>query len=768
MIASRLKILFFLFVCVSSALPGIAQNEISGYVKDGNTLNALIGANIFLPDLNRGTSTDSKGYFRLAGLENIEQKMKISYIGYHDTTIHITNSNSQSIQILLEKDSVEFASIIVTATRTRKPADKIPQSTSIIDRQDIDLYPANNVDDLLKMVPGINVNRSWGIFSRNASVTMRAMPGSARNLILLDGVPLNKTAGGTVNWHLVTTEEIDRIEVVKGPGSALYGNNAMGGVINIITKHPEKKLDGIVDFGYGTYNTFKGQLNLNGNQFKEGKGIYWKMGGFYRQGDGYILEPEQSRDSTDVKAYLHEGNANGVIGYQFSPNNKLEVDYRFYKDKRGSGVKVYEKDGAYECFTNNNLRAAYEGNFGRTMVNVKAFYFNESYYCQNENVNNSGEYKLVDTETDKDDFGLWFSLSRNIGSFNKLTAGIDLKNGILDNSEIYRTSTDEIYTQGNLFFSALFLQDEISLMDGKMNIIAGLRCDYAHFSNGTLDVKNPTSQTGFPESINESFPESSWIELSPKLALNYFLIPTVSTYISASTGFMPPKLDDLVGSRKIRRGFKIANPNLEPETIQSIEWGIDFSFKKKLNVKPSLFYSIGENFQYLVAKGDYVDGDSEDPVPIYQRQNVSRVRVAGAELGINYKLRHNIKIDFSYAYNTTKVLDYKSQDQIDLTGKELNEVPENLVFLELTWRNKIVNLFVDYTYTDEQWYDEENTEMIESYSLINIRLSRNIIKNLVASLDIQDVLNEQFIDRKGYLSPGLFFMVELKYLINQK
>ncbi len=764
----RIIRIFILFTLVSLVLTVTSQTEISGFVKDKLSLEPLSGANIFIPEFKLGTSTNNQGYFRISGIESQEYQIKVSYIGYHDTIINITNSGFQNIQILLKKDSVEFESIIVTATRTRKSSEKIPQSISVIDQQVIEDYPATNVDNLLKMVPGINVNRSWGIFSRNASVTMRAMPGSARNLILLDGVPLNKTAGGTVNWHLITPEEIERIEVVKGPGSALYGNNAMGGVINIITKKPNKKLEGSASLGYGSYNTIRSQFGLSGNNIKNGKGLYWKMGGFYRQGDGYILEPEDNRDSNNVEAYLYEGNANGMIGYQFSNKNKLEIDYRFYKDKRGSGVRVYEEDGSYESFMDNNIRIGYQGNLKKMNINAKAFYFNEAYYRQSENVNSSGEYKLVDTETKKQDFGLWLTGSRQMGRYQNLTIGIDIKNGTLDNQEIYRTSSDEIYTEGNLLFSALFLQDEITIKNGKANIIVGLRLDYAHFSNGQLEVENPTSQTGFPESMNETFPENSWIEVSPKVALNYFIIPSLSTYVSASSGFMPPKLDDLVGSRKIRKGFKIANPELEPETINSIEWGLDFNFRKRLNIKPSLFYSIGNDFQYLVATGDFVDDGSSDPVPVYQRQNVSRVQVSGAELGIDYNIYKNIKLNLSYAYNTTEILEYNSEDQVDLTGNELNEVPENLVFVGLSWRNKIVNLFVDYTYTDDQWFDEENLIIIEGYSLVNLRLSRTIYKNLSASFDVQDLFNTQFIDRKGYLSPGRFFMFEINYLINQK
>ena len=134
---------------------------------------------------------------------------------------------------------------------------------------------------------------------------------------------------------------------------------------------------------------------------------------------------------------------------------------------------------------------------------------------------------------------------------------------------------------------------------------------------------------------------------------------------------MPPKLDDLVGSRKIRRGFKIANPELTPEQLLSFELGANYSLKQKLVIKPSLFYSRGNNFQYLVATGDYVDSDSEEPVPVFQRQNITKVKALGAELGLEYDVISNIKLTASYTYNYSKVIDYKASENLDLTDKYL-------------------------------------------------------------------------------------------------
>jgi len=743
-----------------------AQHNVTGIVKNIKTIEPVSGANIFVVNNKSGTSTDGKGEFHFQTKVSGILALKVSHVGYHDTLVNFDISNDIDIEVLLSPDSVEINSIIVTATRTQKVNRNISQRTHSIQAENIVLYPATNTDDLLKMIPGIVVNRSWGIFSRNSSVTMRGMPGSSRSLILIDGVPMNKTAGGSVNWHLISPEEIERIEVVKGPGSSLYGMNAMGGVINLITKKADKKINGTAGLGYGSLNTMKSRFNLMGNNFRESRGLYWKLGGFYRQGDGYILEPEEDRDEYSSEAYLQEGNASVLMGYQFKTNHKLELDYRFYKDKRGAGVKVFDENGSYESFTNNNIRLGYDSYLGKTRLTAKAFYFHELYNRQNENVNNSNEYKLVDTKTDKQDMGLWLTFSRPVKRRHVFSWGVDIKDGNLDNEEVYRTSTDELYTDGQLLFSALFIQDEMNLFRNKMKVVAGIRVDYASFSEGWIRVENPTSKTGFPEPLDEALPENNWTQISPKISARYLLDNSMSVYASASSGFMPPKLDDLAGSRKIRKGFKIANPELKPETLNSLEFGIDWSFREKFFVRPSGFYSVGNDFQYLVSNGEFIEGDSDDPVAVYQRQNVTKVEITGAELGIEYKVNNNIGITGSYAWNQSEIMEYNSTDGTDITGNVLNEVPEHLVFAGINWRNKIADLHLDFTFTDDQWYDEENTVIIDEYSLINIRISKMITKRISAVLDVQDLLDERFIDRKGYLSPGRFIMFELKYLIN--
>lgn len=114
------------------------------------------------------------------------------------------------------------------------------------------------------------------------------------------------------------------------------------------------------------------------------------------------------------------------------------------------------------------------------------------------------------------------------------------------------------------------------------------------------------------------------MQISPKLALQYAIKKNLGAYVSVASGFMPPKTDDLTKSGKISKGFKLANPELKPESLLNYEAGINWMPSKKLSIEPSVYYSRGYDFQYFVATGDSVETGGADLKPVLQRQNVAR------------------------------------------------------------------------------------------------------------------------------------------------
>jgi len=674
---------------------------------------------------------------------------------------HVQASLGQKVN-----DTINIPEFVVTANRSIRNIDNVPGRVTVIDAKAIQELPVQNVDELLRNIAGVYVNRSWGIFSQNSSVTMRGIDASARVLVLVDGVPLNKSAGGSINWHLISVNNIERIEVIKGPASAIYGNNAMAGVINIITKNPKKAIQGEVGLLASSYNSFGGSFNLSGTNVKKNKGFSWSINSFYRQGDGYILEPEEARDSTDVKANLMEYNISGKLAYKFNKRHKIEIGVQNYDDLRGQGRKVYEEYGDYMSVNITYFRTSYQGMINKTVLNAHIFYQIENEYKQSESIStNSGKYKLSDRESRKDDYGLWFNATTYFSDNNILTYGIDLKQGKADVTNTYITSTDVLIYSGILDFYGVFVQDELKLLNDKLNLVVGARFDYAKYYKGQLIVENPTSNTGFVTPFDEDFINSKWNSFSPKIALKYKFNKSNSAYISYSKGFMPPKLDDLSKSGKINKGFKLANPELGPEYISNYEIGFNFIFFKKLSVEPSIYYSLGKDFQYFVGTGDSVDTGGDELKPVFQRRNISDVEIIGVELSANYYLLKNLNISANYTYNQSTIKEFTKPETYDkdITGNFLIEVPKHMVNVGFGWKNKYFNTTVSYNYISSQWYDDENTIEISEYDIIDLQLSREFAKNFYVSVNIQNILDNEYVDRKGLLSPGRFITGEIKF-----
>jgi iron complex outermembrane receptor protein len=754
------KTLYTLIVFYFTITTLFSQN-ITGIVIDSKTKETLVGANVIIKELQRGISTNNDGYFTFENIKNGEYTIVVSFVGYDEIKEKINiHNNSIEIGIEMSSSAVAMEKIIITATRTERRIEDLAGQNEVMESKEIEGFPASSTDNLLQSIANINVNRSWGIFSKNASVTMRGLDAAQGVLVLYNGVPLNKTAGGSINWNMISPDRIAKIEVIKGPSSALYGNNAMGGVINIITKKSEKAISGDVRVMGGSYATLGGKFDLEGNQEIKGKKLYWGLSGFHRRGDGYVIEPKENIDSTDVEVYLKEYRLGATLGYEFNDKNKIEVEYSYYDDKRGDGKQVYFDNGGYVKYTTHFVRAKYNGEIGKFKIEADGYLQDENYYQFTEKVNSDGNYKVSKKDQISRDYGVWANATRKLGKKNWFTFGIDLKQGYMNASDIYLTSTDTLMREGRVQSYAAFLQDEHRLFNDKFKIIAGLRFDYARFYDGNIHVGDPTANTGFAEPLTESYDNSNWTSISPKLALQYEIIPEIKTYVSVSTGFMPAKLDDLISSRKVSTGFKIANPDLNPQTLTNYEIGFNTRPFKNAQFKTAVYYSVGKDFQYFVETGNEVDGQRE-----VTRENIAEIEIFGAEFFFQYDFTKNLTFKTNYTHNNSliKKFDLKDYYGDDITGKKISEVPWHQVFVGLFWRNKYVNTTFVANYVGEMYQDEANNQIVDDYLTCDIRLSRMINENFFFAFDIQNIFNNVYVDKKLRLSPGRYILIEIAY-----
>jgi iron complex outermembrane receptor protein len=667
----------------------------------------------------------------------------------------------------LARMKIELDEVLVTATRTERKLREVPAQVSVINREDIDEIPFSNIDDLLKTCANINVNRSWGIFSKNSSVTMHGLPGSARTLVLIDGFPKNKIGGGSVNWHNINPDNVERIEVIQGPASALYGNNAMGGVINIITRKPVERFEGSVKALVGSYNTLGGSGRVAGNEVKNGKGFYWDVNTFYRHGDGYYLDPPEFMDPTDVKTYLKEYGTGARVGYQAGHAGNIDLFLDYYNELRGAGRQIHVDGGSFESTITSDVRSRYTGRVGNGDLTVLAYFMDEYYHGQKESLNTSNEYRLLDSYTDKKDKGVWATWTRRLLKIHRLTTGVEVKSGRVDGNDIYRTSTDKIRFGSRMDILGLFVQDEIGIIRNRLKIIAGIRSDRARFHDGFQEILEPTSATGFPSGFEEKFNDSQWMAFSPKIALQYAINPQSDIYLSASTGFIPPDLKDLSQTGKINKGFRLANPGLKPETLVNYETGFSRVIANRVRINGSVYVSEGYHFQYMIGTGDTVDTGGSSFKPVLRSENIARVRIIGGQISASWMIGNHFTLNANYAHNDSRIVDfgnYANDPFRDLTGKYMIEVSPDEFYAAITWRYRNFSANLNGSYMGPQWYDDENTILLQDYFLANLRLTQTIKDHFRIWLDVQDILGTVYIDRKGQLSPGRYISGGLQYL----
>lgn len=652
---------------------------------------------------------------------------------------------------------ITLEEIVVTATRTERVLDEIPGRVEVIRKEQIEQYigSVNKVDDVLRYISGLTVVRGNGIYSLGASATLRGLSNEgARTLVLIDGVPINKSDTGEVNFNRINIKDVERIEIFKGPASSLYGNNAMGGVINIITSKPDQPLKGTISSFYGTYNTYGSDVELSGRSSRGDSGFYARASGHYLNSDGYISTPREKRTQYTVKRFVEEGIGSLSMGYDFDKLNSIGLKVDYYNDKRGEGTKYFARDGIHRDFDTWAYSLRYQGASGDIKWQAKTFWQNENYQRVSESLRGM-TYTRFDVDSDRTDMGIDGSFSIPIFPNNILTVEGDIREGRVDASDIYKTSPDRADNEGRLRIYGLWLQDEVSFFKESLSIVGGLRFDYAKFFDGSFfSTVSPFNQ------LNGRQRENSWTALSPRLSARYRWLPELSTYASYGRGFRASILDDLCRSGIMWGIYKVANPKLDPEKIDSFEVGLDYSPLKKLNFTSSFYYSIGKDFLYYVPTGESLSGR-----PLYKRENIDKVFSYGMEIEARFELTKGLTTFLNYTYNKAKIDQFDQKPSIE--GDELTRTPNHQVKGGITWLNPYVNMSLLGRYKNHQFvYTNEMTQTIDrigGYTTFGAKIWKEVLKGLTLSVSAENLLNKKYMESADDKAPGIFVTGQVTY-----
>ncbi len=775
---SSLTLWGMMLLCVIPLSFLYAGGEIRGTISDPDG-KPLAGAHVLITGTRLGTASDANGHFIFQQLKPGNYKLRVSFLGYYtqEKEIRITEGCRLELNFDMQLKSITSAEVEITGNKREREVLDVPQRMNIIEKQAIENNPGQNITNVLDYISGVNLNSTMGIFANNSVVSMRGLSGNdqGRTLVLIDDMPINKADEGSVNWHLVNRDNVDHIDVLKGPASALYGSNAMGGVINIHTRKPSKAVSGSASVEYGTFNTFNGRYYLSGRLKPSvpDKGFYYNLNGFYTRSDGYNSEiPEylEKADTFYVNNYLREADIGLKAGYQFNDKNSLEIGGNFYDDKRGRGTEIYEVDGAFERHRTWQVMARYHGGKGIFQWNVLAYNLDEHFERLNEYMK-EGEYNLYLVKSNRVDRGGTASLTASPGKRQVITAGFDARLGSVNGQDIYYTSTDLISNAGKIDNYGIFIQDELNVLKNKIQVNIGLRLDYARFHNGCFSIEDPSYSIEYMLAYQDTvIPAHEWMQLDPKLSAQYRFNQQTRIYISAARGFRAPILDDLCRSGKKSNGFKIANPALQPEYLDNFEAGGDITFLKKIQLAASIYYSIGHNFMYYVSTGDSVNMGYKI-APVFQKQNISRVDIYGAEIDLNYDPVTWLSLYANYSFAHSTITRFEATDSLadkDLTGKFLTDVPMHKVTAGITLKNKYCNANILWKYVGSRWINDENEpdpvlliSKFPSYSTLGAKIWHTFFNHLTVALNAENIFDVRYIDDHLQQCPGRMITAEI-------
>ncbi len=649
--------------------------------------------------------------------------------------------------------------IVVTGSRTERPISQSPGSIHVVTPVLLRNAPAQTTDDILVMLSGVNTTRSDGLSNMHSNVSIRGLAGDeqGRTLVLFDGIPLNTSDEGSVNWNSIHIDNVQRIEVFKGPGSSLYGNNAMGGVINIISKTPLSPLSINASTSYGSLSTWKTSLGFSSrinNQFA----LF--ISGYYNQTNGFNNIPDSLRTDPDysIARFMKEGGIYSKILYTPISLFNIEIAYDLYQDKRGEGEKIEAPEGEYRHFNHHRIQTRFHGGKNTFSYQLACYFQRQNYFKLDERITRN-TYQRFDVKSDRDDWGSILHVRLN-NKHNDLSIGGEFKHGSIDGGDYYVTSPDQVLNRGTMNFVSVFIQDEITFWKERLWLQLALRYDNAFFHKGSFEAKGE-NVTDF-NTYNGPLPNNRWDNFSPRAALRYNPTQNISTYISYSQGFRASILDDLCRSGWMWVGPKIANPELGPEKINNYEIGGKFRLLPPLSVSPSLYYACGKDFLYYVATGEKLWGKRD----IYQRQNISEVEVQGLESDVDYMPFQSLKINLNYSYNHAKIKNFSKNPE--LNDKILTYAPKHQLKGYILWTGKSMSVMVRGRYKTKQYTTEDNSSSIAGFSVWDMQLSKRFFQNkLYISGEIINLFNNRHMNTKEYRSAGRIANLKLAVNINQ-
>lgn len=623
------------------------------------------------------------------------------------------------------KHETRIETVVVTATRTGLSDGEPAASVTVLDREDVQTSANIAVDDILRTIPGFSLYRrsSSMVTSPNLDpeaqgVTLRGVgpSGSSRALVMVDGIPIINPFDGQVFFGKISKDQIDHIEVVRGSGASLWGNYAMAGVINIITRKPTDT-GAALKASYGTNGLTDDSLFVSGRKDR----LVVSLEGDFFNTDGFPTVAPEQRGPVDGKASSRHEILSGRVGYSLNDTDSISLHGQFFDEDRNNGTRLRTSSTTSGLIDLSSTLHTPDGSEWQATVfsNQQSFDIN----FISASADRSTE-RLTHTQaipfTDVGGSVVW---SRRLLQPLVATAGIDLhwidgqsRDVFFDNA----MTPSRQRSDGKQFLSGVFLQGIYTPTPRWEFALAG-RVDMWNNYDGTL-----TNVPAGAAAATTAFASRTAARFNPRLSILYRLTEWINLRGAAYRGFRAPNLAELFRQSEVEDLVLRPNPGLGPERLNGAEAGVDLPLFDKFDLRATGFWNEVED---PVTNVDVANGP-HDPVTgaslERQRINLGLARTIGAEVEALYEFLPGAQLYGSYLFADATLVKAPAQDR-DLEGRQLAQIPPHTFTVGTRYSNpKLFTFMIEGRFVDEQFEDAENQQKFGSFFILNSSLSRQL------------------------------------------
>lgn len=664
-----------------------AQRKISGTISD-KANNPLIGATVIVKELPTiGAVANAEGYYELKLPDNKRYTISASFIGYMGEEKTIVDSKDVKMDFILEENQTLLDMVVITGTRTPKLLKDVPIVTRVISELDIKRMDATNIGDLLQTeLPGIEFSYSM---NQQTSLNMSGFGGNSV-LFLVDGERLAGETLDNVDYSRLNMDNVKRIEIVKGAASSLYGSNAVGGVVNIISRESDEPKSVNVNARYGAHNEqrYGGSVGFNAGRFNSMTNVQ------YTSIDAIDLS--QGTDNGEVGDYstIYGNSTLNIkerLTYTATDNLKFTARAGYFFRERNSSESLNER---YRSFT-----GGLKGNYNITANDdLEVGYTFDQY--------DKSDYMIINDHDARDYSNVQHTVrtlyNHTFAEKHILTLGGDYMRDYLMS---YQFTDGGSYVQHTADAFAQFDWNPHK----KFNLIAGLRFDY--------------------------FSEAKLSHLSPKLGLMY-KVGNCSLRGSYAGGFRAPTLKEMYMNFYMGNIFMIyGNPELKAESSHNFSLSAEYT-KYLYNFTVTGFYNIVDN-RIATAWNQALAGQ------VYT--NMSSLQVSGIDANASVKYRCGISWRLSYAYTYEHIKKgeplLSSTRPHTATARIAYDKDWNNYGLSVALSGRYLSKLTTDVYTEMTSYEQTEKQTYPGYSIWKLNLTQRVWQGINLTLAVDNLFN---------------------------